>query len=174
MCRTAGCNNVVCCRAAVHRPARQSQFWCVTGSRITATVVLLFGTLCVISFSCGLLICTICSRLLFLSGLVGILTCPNSCRNTIQLKVRTEAIAHRLSAQRTPLTSQGVPPTRASSSSEVDLEMIDVQVVDDDAQADRAQAGQTLSLDMIFLEVAVELSELELHDDDTLPQRIRL
>ena len=52
--------------------------------------------------------------------------------------------------------------------------MIDVQVVDDDAQADRAQAGRTLSLDMIFLEVAVELSELELHDDDTLPQRIKL
>lgn len=58
--------------------------------------------------------------------------------------------------------------------------MIYIQVADDDGQADRAQVGRTASrsevaLDMIHIQVAVDLSELEnLDDGGALPRRIRL
>ena len=67
-----------------------------------------------------------------------------------QLKVRAEAIAQRFSAGLTPLTRLRVPP-QPSSGSEV--------VVD---------------VDMIDLQVVIELSGLEILDDDALPQRVRL
>ena len=53
---------------------------------------------------------------------------------------------------------------------------IHLQVYDDDARVDRAQAGQTVSrsevdLGMRYFQVAVELSELEdLDNDEALPQ----
>ena len=92
-------------------------------------------------------ICFLCG-LLFLSGPLHV---QMGVGNSSQLKVRAAAIAQRFSAGRTPLTCGRVPPTRSNSGSEV--------VVD---------------LDMVHLQVAFELSEIDISDDETLPQRVGL
>ena len=56
-----------------------------------------------------------------------------------QFEVRAETIAQRFSARRTPLTCRGVPPARTSSSPEAAVDIFDLEVVDDDAQAGRVK-----------------------------------
>ena len=60
MCQTAGCNKAVFCRAAALPSSETVAILVCDGSTDHRHVVLFFGTLFLISFSCGQLICIIC------------------------------------------------------------------------------------------------------------------